>query len=210
MAADRDDQREMRVGDAERRAVDERLQRALSQGMVTSDEYVERSGRAWAARTRSDLEPLTRDLPPDPELTVAEEPASASSAPAERRGSRVYRAITGGLGTALLVVAGLFAGGAIVTSDDGAAVFGSRVVHVVQGQERVQVGVLFGSTEVVVPDDVRARTSGMMLLGSTECLQACAGGAQREVVVDARGAFGSVEVVTEQELAQGGLDEDDD
>lgn len=206
MANEPDDGRNMRVGDDERRSVDERLQRALHDGMLTSAEHAERSQQVWAARTRGDLEPLTRDLPPEEPV----EPATPRSEPATTEKSWTQR-MAGGLGTTVLVVAAALGVGAIITSEDGASVFSSRVVQVAPGQEQVQVGMLFGSTEVVVPEGVRASTSGVTLFGSTECAQACQGDASGgEVVVNARGAFGSVEVLTEQELRQGGLDQEDD
>lgn len=203
MAQEPADGRNMRVGDDERRSVDERLQRALHDGMLSPDEHAERAEQVWTSRTRGDLEPLTRDLPPEHPV----EPAAPSPEPAGAEKPWRQR-IAGSLGTALLVAVGALGAGAILTADDGAAVFGSKVLHV-RDQDRVQVGTLFGSTEVVVPDDVRASTSGMTLFGRTECAQACQGDGVREVVVDARGAFGSVEVLTRAEFNQGGLDEDD-
>jgi hypothetical protein len=53
-----------------------------------------------------------------------------------------------------------------------------------------------------------------VIFGSTRCAQACAipPGAPTlpELVVDANGAFGSVEVVTPAEAAAGGIDRDRD
>lgn len=81
--------------------------------------------------------------------------------------------------------------------------FGSRVVEVAPGESAVSVGVLFGSTKVVVPDGMHATTSGTTVFGSTDCDAACAPGppGAPQVQVSARGAFGSIEVQTATEAA---------
>ena len=76
-------------------------------------------------------------------------------------------------------------------------------------QDRLEVGALFGSVEVVVPDDVRVRTTGGQIFGSTGCFAACDGTGVREVVVDSSGAFGSIDVVRQSERGSDG-DEDRD
>jgi hypothetical protein len=53
----------VRIGDRERRAVDDQLRAALSDGVLTLNEYDERAMQGYAAKTRSDLQTLVRDLP---------------------------------------------------------------------------------------------------------------------------------------------------
>ncbi|PVY96725.1 DUF1707 SHOCT-like domain-containing protein [Actinomycetospora cinnamomea] len=204
---------EMRIGDRERRACDDRLRAALDDGVLTVVEYDERTQQCWAARTQRELDALVVDLPPPAGPADAPTVVAADTSPAPSRppfGERIGKAIVP------LVLAGvaLFIGGHLVTADDGGAVFGSRTVTVMPDDPQVEVAVLFGSTRVVVPPGVVARTTGTMIFGSTECAQACAipAGAPTlpEVVVDATGAFGSVEVVTAAEAAQGGIDRDRD
>ena len=55
--------REVRASDAERELSVERLQRAMSQGRLSVDEYADRVAAAYAATTRGELADLTRDLP---------------------------------------------------------------------------------------------------------------------------------------------------
>jgi hypothetical protein len=63
---------EMRIGDAEREAAVTALGEHFAAGRLTKEEYDERAGQAWAARTASALWPLFADLPrpqsprPDP------------------------------------------------------------------------------------------------------------------------------------------------
>jgi hypothetical protein len=211
-----DTQPEIRIGDRERREVDARLQQAHADGVLTLAEYDERAGLCWAARTRSDLDQLTRDLPPaaSPQALSPSPPASKpqpsrSPAPADGKGP-LRRALRGLAGVAL-VGAALYGGGSVLTADDGASVFGSREVQVAGTQDEVQVAALFGSVTVRVPDDVRVRTSGTMIFGSIRCGAACQPGGpnQREVVVDANGGFGSVNVLRQNERPPRDNDDDD-
>jgi Domain of unknown function (DUF1707) len=57
--------RELRVSDVERQAAVRRLERALRDGRLTVFEFDERTQAAYVARTRSELDDLTEDLPPD-------------------------------------------------------------------------------------------------------------------------------------------------
>lgn len=224
---------ETRVGDRERRATDDRLRAALDDGMISLVEYDERTRDCWAARTRSDLDGLVADLPA-PEGAPTDAPTVASSsaptaAPtihedaqrsgagpwgsAPRRHQEPVRKRFGRLVVPIVAVGVVVFGGVnVLGADDGAAVFGSRTVAVAEGQGEVQVASLFGSTKVVVPDDVLVRTTGLVLFGSTNCDQACqlppGAGSRREVVVDANGGFGSVTVETQSEAARGGIDDD--
>ncbi|MGY1785312.1 DUF1707 SHOCT-like domain-containing protein [Geodermatophilus sp. SYSU D00698] len=57
---------ELRVSDVERRAVQDRLHRAVGTGQLDLHEFDERVAAVWAARTRGELERTTRDLPEPP------------------------------------------------------------------------------------------------------------------------------------------------
>jgi hypothetical protein len=54
---------DLRVGDAERDAVADRLRESYAQGRLTMDEFNDRLSAALAATTQRDLSQLTRDLP---------------------------------------------------------------------------------------------------------------------------------------------------
>jgi Domain of unknown function (DUF1707) len=204
---------EVRIGDRERREIDDRLRAAHDDGMLTLVEYDERAKAAYGARFRSELAPLVADLPdttpapappPDETPTTTAEPAwhdDTRVAPRdERHGHR--RGLKGLLGVVVVAVVAIVAPG-VVSADQGAAVFGSRTVQVTPGESTVRVGVLFGSTKVVVPDGTQATTSGTTILGSTDCDTACAPGppGAPQVQVSARGAFGSIDVQTATEAA---------
>lgn len=57
---------EMRVSDAERAVVQERLRRAVGDGQLELHEFDVRVQSVWAARTRGDLVRVTADLPEPP------------------------------------------------------------------------------------------------------------------------------------------------
>lgn len=63
---DNEESLDLRVSDAERAEVAERLRGAVDDGRLTLLEYDERLGQAYAAKTRGDLLPLTADLPAPP------------------------------------------------------------------------------------------------------------------------------------------------
>ena len=201
---------ELRIGDRERRAVDAHLQQAHGDGVLTLTEYDERAALCWAARTRGDLDELVRDLPPyrpepDEQATVALPEPDADEGSSKTLGQRM---ISGALSLAVLGGA-LFLGSQIVSAADGVSVFGSRQVSVAPGQERIELGMLFGSVDVVVPEGVRARPNATLVFGSTDCAAACTGPGP-EVVVDVTGAFGSVDIVRPGEPDPGDRDDDDD
>jgi len=57
----------IRASDAERDAVVEELRRHAADGRLTMTEFEDRVAEALAARTRGDLAPVLRELPPLPE-----------------------------------------------------------------------------------------------------------------------------------------------
>jgi hypothetical protein len=73
---------EVRASDAEREAAAARLRDAAADGRLTFEELTERLDRAYAARTRAELEEVTRDLPAAAAVEAPEPPANT------RRGRR--------------------------------------------------------------------------------------------------------------------------
>lgn len=203
---------ELRVGDRERKAVDDRLRAAHDDGVLTLTEYDERSQACWAARVQRELDVLVADLPAAP----AEAPTVvAPPDPPARREERPPFLDRLGKSVVGLAFLGVVAYGAVsvLGASGGTSVFGSRTVVVPDTDREVSVGTLFGSTTVVVPDGVTVRTSGLTIFGSVKCEQACqipTGGASLPTLdVTANGAFGSVNVETRAEAAGGGIDQRD-
>lgn len=204
---------QVRVGDRERRAVDDRLMAAVGDGVLTLAEYDERAATLWQARTRAELDLLVADLPTDG-AAVSDGPVQPADAPAVEPHAapavRDARPVPGRPSMPVKRLAGLVVplallGGVVLAGPDSTAVFGSSVERVQPAGERVEVSVLFGSVVVVVPDGARADTSGLVVFGSLDCRSACSGvftgsdDTGQLVQVRGIGGFGSVQVLTEQE-----------
>jgi hypothetical protein len=58
-----EEQRRLRASDAERQAIADRLNAAVGEGRLTLEEFSDRVGSAYAARTHGELERLVTDLP---------------------------------------------------------------------------------------------------------------------------------------------------
>jgi hypothetical protein len=67
---------ELRVSDADRDRVAERLRAAAGEGRLTADELEERLESAFSARTGAELEPLVADLPEPAGAPPRREPQS--------------------------------------------------------------------------------------------------------------------------------------
>jgi hypothetical protein len=61
--SDPDEQQQLRASDAERQAIADRLNAAVGEGRLTLEEFSDRVGNAYAARTHGELELLISDLP---------------------------------------------------------------------------------------------------------------------------------------------------
>jgi DUF1707 SHOCT-like domain len=103
----------LRVSDAERQAVADRLAEHFGEGRLTKDEFDERAGRAMSATTRADLTGLFDDLP-DLDGKAGSGPAGAPGG-MDRRARREMRRRPGHglLPIALIVVIALVAAQAI-------------------------------------------------------------------------------------------------
>jgi hypothetical protein len=144
----------IRASDAEREAVVARLRTAAGEGRLALDELAERLDRAFAAVTRGDLEPLTRDLP--------EQRPDALPVPKARRwvvgimggGTQKGRWRIGPQCTVLNVMGGadLDLTGAIVAG----------------AETEIRVFSLMGGSEIVVPDGVHVELSGFAFMGGND------------------------------------------
>ena len=91
---------QLRIGDAERERAAAELADHYTEGRLTTEEHAERLDRVWAARTRSDLLPIFRDLP-SPYAAVASAP---SVGPDDRYWNAGMRRFRRGVPAPLLVV----------------------------------------------------------------------------------------------------------
>jgi hypothetical protein len=182
------DERDLRVGDADRERVVELLQHAVGQGMLTLDEFSDRMDAALAARTRGELSAVVADLP---DMHVATAPhrvpsASAASAlPIKVTMSSVRRSGNWKV-PAHLALKTRFSD---VTLDLTQADVRTAVVT-------VDVDDVCSSTDIVVPDDFTVDINDLRCLGSSAHSRATSAPPAGRVHVIVRGnvRFGSLTV----------------
>ncbi|MBC3194365.1 DUF1707 domain-containing protein [Pseudonocardia sp. C8] len=80
------ERREIRISDADRERVAERLHRAMAEGRISVEELQERLTTVYAARFGSDLVPVLSDLPGDPLNLSADVLATPVGPPTVLRG----------------------------------------------------------------------------------------------------------------------------
>ena len=76
-----DDQQKMRASDRDRQQAVDRLRRALEDGRLTMEEYVDRMEAAYQAATYGELAPLCADLPVSPPVTAGPATDARATAP---------------------------------------------------------------------------------------------------------------------------------
>ena len=170
----------LRIGDADRERVAEVLREAAAQGRITLAELDERLEQAWAARTHTELDPITADLPNHAP------PSAGSTLPATRPGSRIVpgdrhqraNAILGGLDRSghwvvpeHLQVRVVMGGG---TLDLRAASFAAAEVV-------IDVNAVMGGCEIIVDPATRVIIEGTGVMGS---FTAAPGNAKPELTAD--------------------------
>ena len=150
---------DLRVSDADRERVAERLRHAAGEGRLTIEELDERVEAAYAARTGADLVALTADLP---------HATASASLPAHRDGGRARRwivAIMGGgslrgrwlAGRRLNTIA-IMAGGEIDL----------RNAVLTEGELVITAIAFMGGTNVVVPPGVDVELTGFAIMGGND------------------------------------------
>jgi hypothetical protein len=171
---------DLRVGDRERRAIDEQLQAAVGDGVLTLAEYDERSAVLWQTRTRTELDALVRDLPSN---------APPPSAPS-RGDDRPQRVV------AVMSEDRLFAPVQPGQEVRGWAVMGKAVLDLrredLPSGTHVRVRSVMGEVEVQVPAGSTVHLSGMTLMGERKV--EVVPGAGPQLHVDAYAVMGSVKV----------------
>jgi hypothetical protein len=174
---------DLRVGDTERRAVDERLHRAVGDGLLTLSEYDERARDVWAARTRGELAVVVRDLP------GGARPVPVSTTPASS-GRRRSVAVMGEERLAGLVRPG--------EGVEGYAVMGKTTLDLrrddLPADVQVRAVAVMGEVEVLVPDGAAVHLSGLAVMGARDVRVAPAVPGGPQVHLTASAVMGSVTV----------------
>ncbi|TMU95185.1 DUF1707 domain-containing protein [Streptomyces sp. DASNCL29] len=156
----------MRASDAERERIAEVLREAVAEGRLDMEEFEERLGAAYAARTHGELEPLVRDLP------VPGSAAPAPPAPADRTG---WAERIGGAPTskwAVAIMGGFQRKGTwtVPRAFTAFAVMGGGEIDLrearFEGRDVViRCFALMGGVQITVPPDLETHVSGIGLMG---------------------------------------------
>lgn len=142
----------LRVSDADRNEVVELLGEHASAGRLTLAELEERTGRAYAARTRAELAELTRDLP-------------LASTPARRGTARRWLlAIMGGASRrGRMRLSGKVNVVAVMGGDE----IDLREAEIEGDELTVNVFALMGGSSIYVPDSVELELVGTAIMGGS-------------------------------------------
>jgi hypothetical protein len=161
---------ELRMSDADRERVANRLRAAFGEGRLSSEEFDERLTNVLAARTFGEVQPLIADLPGGPVSVSAPEHAElrATATPLKRGGAWVVaRQLT------VRTMAGP------VKLDFTDALIGHRVVE-------IELSVSFGQTTLVLPPGASVDIENVELVASPARVRdvpTAAGGAGPHFVV---------------------------
>jgi hypothetical protein len=157
-----DDAQRIRVSDAEREAAVARLGAAAGEGRLTLEEFSERSGRAYAARTQGELSELVRDLP-----AVRDAPVTGGM-----RGPVSHRTPIGAIKR--------FGRWRLDRDTEMVAVVGAvklnlRQAEVVAPEVELRVRTVVGSIKVWIPRGLRVEVDGHSTVGSRQVVDDSAG-----------------------------------
>ena len=175
------DSADMRVGDAERRAVDEWLHRAVGEGQLSLLEYEDRTAAVWSARTRGELASVTRDLP-SPHAATA--PLQTDASPVRAVGVLSRDKVAGPVGAGQPVHA--------------YALLGSAKVDLRRGdlppETHVRAVSVLGEVKVLVPEGACVQLSGYAVMGQRTVRTAPPRAGAPIIYVEAVAVMGEVHV----------------
>jgi class 3 adenylate cyclase len=152
---------DIRASDSERQAVIDRLSAACADGQLTLDEFSERSGGAWAAVTRGQLDELTRDLRLP--VRASHSAAAAETADNERKPRRRWIvAMMGGEHQRGRWRAERHIGALAMM---GGVVIDLRDATLESDEVDITAWSVMGGVHIIVPDGFPVDFSGFMLMG---------------------------------------------
>jgi class 3 adenylate cyclase len=151
---------DVRISDQERAQVVDRLRRHCSEGRITLDEFSDRAGQVYAARTRGELVEVLADLPEPVPFPMTE-------AVAVRRHTTSW-------------VVGIMGGGQSkgrwrpeeqVTA---LAIMGGCVVDLRQAEIEgpvvdISAIAIMGGVDIIVPEGIAVEMSGVAIMGGKDC-----------------------------------------
>ena len=189
---------EIRISDHDREQVVELLRAHTAEGRLTLDEFSDRVGQAYAARTQRDLDALTSDLPvPRPPTPPVPAPGprppvlSPDRTPVPASRTRWVVAVMSGSNRR-----GRWDPGDRVNAFAwmGACILDFRDAEIAGAEVVVTAVAFMGGIEIVVPEGMRVEFSGVPFMGGTECKVPPASGDGPVLRVKAFAFMGGIEV----------------
>jgi hypothetical protein len=148
----------IRASDAERERTVQLLQRQSIEGRLTLEEFAGRIERAYEAKTRDELEELTRDLP---------DPAEPAAAP-QRRRKAASRWIVSVMGGTQKRGRWRLARDAKVVSVMGGVDLDLRHAELEDVDSTITVVAVMGGVDIVVPEGVDVDVDGFAFMGGKD------------------------------------------
>lgn len=164
------EQAQLRASDADREQVAQQLHKAMGDGRITMAELEERLGTVYAAKTLGELEPVLTDIPGAVAPTSSPERSSARAAPRSPE-SRIGG--TPGSTTSIAIMSGADRKGSWVVPRQhnsfafwGGVEIDLREARFAEREVTITAVAIMGGVDVIVPDDVHVRVSGVGLMGA--------------------------------------------
>jgi uncharacterized protein DUF1707/cell wall-active antibiotic response 4TMS protein YvqF len=143
----------IRVSDADRDRAATALAQARAEGRLTLDEFSERVDLAYAAKTATDLEPLTRDLP-----------AGGSTQPSHKPTRWLVAVMGGSRRTGRWRIEGSTRVFAVM----GGCQLDLRAAEIVGPEARITCFSCMGGVRIIVPEGVEVDVTGFTLMGGRD------------------------------------------
>lgn len=160
------DKGNLRASDADRERVADILRQAAGDGRLTMEELDERLDAVYAAKTYTELEPITHDLP---QAGTSHAPAATPVAAADRIGGEPTSA------GAFAVMGGFSRKGFWVVPKDftAVAIMGGgeidlREARFAEHVTTIHAVTIMGGIEITVPEDVTVHVTGVGIMGAFE------------------------------------------
>jgi class 3 adenylate cyclase len=169
---------DIRVSDHDREAVIEVLRRASGEGRITLDEFSEMAGAVFAARTRGELDAVTRSLPVPLDPLVpppgANLPAGTPGAPGPAT-TRVGAGTTGTSRSIVAVMSGQRRQGRwrVAEQTTAFAFWGGIELDlrgaIIEGNEiEITAIAIMGGIDITVPEGIPVEMDGFVLMGGSD------------------------------------------
>lgn len=159
----------LRASDTDRERVADRLREAAAQGQITMDELDERLETAYAARTFGELVPVTADLPASsaPAAAPAPSPAVSRIGGTPGRWRRSVAIMSGASRKGRWVVPAKYHVVAVM----GGIELDLREATFAEPVTQINVAVLMGGVEIMVPEGVEVHLDAVAIMGGTDMNQ---------------------------------------